>query len=169
MQVEYVAQIVLNATRQCDRNLREKANTTPVFEHVDIVPIHQGVKEYIQNVESNPVDIVGLSTGYPRFDIQIGGGLRNGTITLLGARTGFGKSLFSVNVGVYVASKLQIPVLYLDQGDSSEPFIDYVGTSAANASNSISTWTTGNSIQGFIQIDINGTQYWMPYYDAPTS
>ena len=62
-----------------------------------------------------------------------------------------------------------IPVVKLDQGDASEPFVDYIGTSAADANNSITTWTTGNSIQGFVQVDINGTKYWMPYYDAPTS
>jgi hypothetical protein len=57
----------------------------------------------------------------------------------------------------------------IDQDDSDQPFIDYQGTSAANANNSISTWTTGNAVQGFIRIEINGSTFWMPYYNAPTS
>lgn len=80
----------------------------------DIVSIHDGVNEYIKLVEENPVDIVGISTGYPKLDLQIGGGLRSGSITLVGARTGFGKSLLSVNIGLFASIKLNIPVLYLD-------------------------------------------------------
>lgn len=62
-----------------------------------------------------------------------------------------------------------IPVLYLDQGDVSEPFTNYVGTSAASAANSLSSWTTGNAVQGHIQIDVNGVKRWLRFYDDPTS
>ena len=62
-----------------------------------------------------------------------------------------------------------VPVLALDQADESEGFIDYLGTSAASATGPVSSWTTGNSIQGFVRVEINGAAYWMPYYDAPTS
>ena len=57
----------------------------------------------------------------------------------------------------------------IDQNDADQAFIDFQGTSAASTANNISTWTTGNSIQGFTRQEINGTTYWMPYYDAPTS
>jgi len=59
--------------------------------------------------------------------------------------------------------------LCIKQDDADEPFIKYDGTSAASAANNVSTWTTGNSIQGFVRVDVEGTDYWMPYYDAPTS
>lgn len=62
-----------------------------------------------------------------------------------------------------------VQLLTLDQDDADQAFVDYQGTSAASAANNISTWTTGNSIQGFIRNEINGVVYWMPYYDAPTS
>lgn len=62
-----------------------------------------------------------------------------------------------------------IPVLEVDQDDTDESFINFVGTSAASAGASISSWTTGNSIQGFVRIEINGAEYWLPYYSAPTS
>jgi len=54
-----------------------------------------------------------------------------------------------------------IPVMKLDQGDASEPFIDYIGTSAADANNSISTLTTSGSTTHHIQIDINGVKAWI--------
>jgi len=62
-----------------------------------------------------------------------------------------------------------IPVLALDQADVSEGFTNFLGASAASAVGPISTWTAGNTIQGFVRVEINDTQYWMPYYDAPTS
>ena len=62
-----------------------------------------------------------------------------------------------------------VPVVKLDQADVSEEFIDFISTSAASAVNPISSWTTGNSIQGFVRVSVNGTPVWIPYYDAPTS
>ena len=62
-----------------------------------------------------------------------------------------------------------IPVLALDQADISEEFINYLGASAASVANPVSTWTSGNTIQGFVRVGINNTFYWMPYYDSPTS
>ncbi len=57
----------------------------------------------------------------------------------------------------------------IDQNDIDEAFIDYQGTSAANVDNNITTWTAGNSIQGFTKDEVNGVAVWRPYYDAPTS
>jgi len=62
-----------------------------------------------------------------------------------------------------------IPALLLDQADLSEGFIDYVGTSAANSTGPITTWTMGNTVQGHVAVEINGTRRWIPFYDAPTS
>lgn len=80
----------------------------------DIVSLSSGIDKFLDDVEANPVDIVGISTGYPKLDNQIGGGLRDGAITLIGARTGFGKSLLSINIGLFVSIKMNIPVLYID-------------------------------------------------------
>lgn len=59
--------------------------------------------------------------------------------------------------------------LALQQDDADEPFIHYDGTSAANANNNITTWTTGATLTGYIRVQVEGTDYWMPYYTAPTS
>lgn len=94
--------------------------------------------------------------------------------------TGTAPSYFggNIGVGVYPSARVHIdqssttaaiPVLKLDQADESEGFIDFIGTSAASAVGPISTWTAGNSIQGFVRVEINGSAYWMPFYNAPTS
>jgi len=54
-----------------------------------------------------------------------------------------------------------IPVLKLDQGDVSEPFIDYIGTATADALSSISTLNTSGATTDHIQIDLNGTKAWI--------
>ena len=59
--------------------------------------------------------------------------------------------------------------LVIDQNDEDQAFIDYQGTSEAGTTKNITSYTSGNSIQGFVKVEVNGTSYWMPYYDAPTS
>jgi len=84
----------------------------------------------------------------------------------------FSTNLLKINGYLEVnqaSTSAAVPVAKLTQADVDDSFIDYVGTSAADATKSISTWTAGNSIQGFVKIEINGASYWMPYYDAPTS
>lgn len=70
---------------------------------------------------------------------------------------------------VTVGSADAVECLKLEQLDVSEGFANFVATAAANTTNPITTLTGGNAIQGFVRIEINGTDYWMPYYDAPTS
>jgi len=56
-------------------------------------------------------------------------------------------------------------VLSLSQADIDDTFIDFKGTSAADKTRSISTSTVGNfTYTGMVRVDVNGTQYWMPYY-----
>ena len=66
-----------------------------------------------------------------------------------------------------------IPVLTVDQGDDSEGFFHFIGATAASAANPVSSWTAGNTIQGFVRVGVNGDatapDKWVPYYDAPTS
>jgi len=76
--------------------------------------VGENIDEYVQYLIDNPVDYLGIPTGFNRFDEAIGGGIRRKSICLIGARTGVGKSVISTNVALHVASKLNIPVLYLD-------------------------------------------------------
>lgn len=74
----------------------------------------EGIEEYIQELRDNPIDQVGIPTGFPVYDQSIGGGLRRGTINVIGARPKVGKTLLSDNMGFYIANKLKIPVLNMD-------------------------------------------------------
>jgi hypothetical protein len=59
--------------------------------------------------------------------------------------------------------------LSIQQDDDDVAFIDFVGTSAASAAKSISSWTNGAALNGFVRVEINGTVKWIPYYTAPSS
>jgi len=74
----------------------------------------------------------------------------------------------STTAALEVEQDGNVEVLALDQDYTSAAFIDYQGTSAADATKSISSWTNA-TIAGFVKVEINGTAYWMPYYNAPTS
>ena len=76
--------------------------------------LSNGVDEYIQNLIDNPVESVGISTGYPIFDHCIGGGLVAPEIDVIGARMKTGKSFYADNIGVFVAKTYGIPVMNLD-------------------------------------------------------
>jgi replicative DNA helicase len=60
-----------------------------------------------------PKDLVGLPTGFQAYDHAIGGGLRGGTVNVVGARPKGGKSFFCLNIAHNLAS-YGVPVLYLD-------------------------------------------------------
>ena len=61
-----------------------------------------------------------------------------------------------------------VPVATLEQDDTDEPFIDFVGTEAATTSATISTLTTSGAVQKHIQIDANGTKYWIALLADPS-
>jgi len=79
-----------------------------------------GLDAYIKHISDNPVENVGISSGYPMYDLAIGGGFRKKTVNMIGARAKVGKTLFADNVALHVAGKLGIPVLNLDTEMSKE-------------------------------------------------
>jgi hypothetical protein len=78
------------------------------------------------------------------------------------------------------SSTYATPVLTVEQSDQDETFIDFVGTSAADQTKSISTVNGDGAVDGpknksasagwtyvgMVRVDVNGVQKWMPYYDA---
>ena len=54
--------------------------------------------------------------------------------------------------------------LSLDQDDTDQEFIKFDGTSNSDQSSSITTDTSVGSITGHIRVNINGTDYWIPFY-----
>jgi hypothetical protein len=82
-----------------------------------------GLTEYVQFLQENKIDQVGISTGFPVYDQAIGGGLRKGTINMIAARPKIGKSLMVDNMGYHIANKLKIPVLNMDTEMTKEDHI----------------------------------------------
>lgn len=72
-----------------------------------------GLIKYIDERRDNPVEMSGISTGFPILDLQIDG-LVPGTLHIISARKKMGKSTFLSNVAAHVAYRSGIPVLYVD-------------------------------------------------------
>lgn len=70
--------------------------------------------ERLDFLTENPVDQIGISTGYSKYDFAIGGGLRRGTVNVIGARPKTGKTLLADNIGSHIAGNIGLPVLNLD-------------------------------------------------------
>lgn len=91
----------------------------------DAAPSSMGtdIDSYLDYLQTNRVDQIGISTGFPAYDQAIGGGLRKGTVNVIAARPKVGKTLLSDNIGYYIASKLQIPVLNMDTEMTKEDHV----------------------------------------------
>tara|TARA_Y100000004_G_scaffold60376_1_gene67421 strand:+ start:5795 stop:7282 length:1488 start_codon:yes stop_codon:yes gene_type:complete len=85
-------------------------------DQIDAKPelVGDDIMEYIQYLRDNPTEMIGISSGFTRFDKAIGGGFRRGSVDLIAARPKTGKSMFADAVTLHVAGKLGIPVLLLD-------------------------------------------------------
>jgi hypothetical protein len=60
-----------------------------------------------------------------------------------------------------------LQAITIDQGASSS-FLDFVGNADATTTDPVSTNTTAGALQGFLQIEVNGTKYWLPFYADPS-
>ena len=54
--------------------------------------------------------------------------------------------------------------LSLDQDDTDQEFIKFDGTTASDQSSSLTTDTSVGSLTGHIRVNVNGTDFWIPYY-----
>lgn len=68
----------------------------------------------IQYLIDNPIEMAGIPTPWKRLNAAIGGGIRNGGVSLFAARPGEGKSTLAKETGIHVAGNIKIPVLMLD-------------------------------------------------------
>lgn len=102
------------------------------------------IDEYLENIEANPVDIVGISSGMPYYDQAIGGGFRRKTVSLIGARSKVGKSMVCANVGMHVSKILGIPVLYLDTEMTKH---DHINRLLPNIAHTTGTSVTINDLE----------------------
>lgn len=75
--------------------------------------IVDGMRELINSLRDRPVSQPGISTGFRFWDSAIGGGLRGGTVNMIGARAKGFKSGLALNMSKNIALS-GLPVLYLD-------------------------------------------------------
>lgn len=69
--------------------------------------------ELLQDAKSVPAPgKAAIPTGLPTLDEAIGGGLRPGTLNILGARTGYGKTTLATDL-FHSATEKQVPALYV--------------------------------------------------------
>ena len=78
------------------------------------------IDDYLTYLSENISDTVGIPTGFDRYDMSIGGGLRRKCVDLIAARPKIGKSMFGDAVALNVSSNLNIPVLMWDTEMSKE-------------------------------------------------
>lgn len=129
----HIARLITSELHSCIANVQETTGDEPLSHLLGMVEnpvinltsaincadsrgaelIFSDGREYLNYLKNNVRDSVGLSTGFPIFDRWIGGGIRPGGVSFIGARIKTGKSVLSANVGKFVA-KAGIPVLYLD-------------------------------------------------------
>ncbi len=79
----------------------------------DPTPIIEGISELVDQLKDNPVAQPGIATGFKFFDSVIGGGLRGGTVNMIGARAKGFKSGLALNMARNIAMS-GLPVLYMD-------------------------------------------------------
>lgn len=84
--------------------------------------IGEGIDEYLEYLFDNPRECVGISTGFPQFDECIGGGLRRGSVNIIGARPKIGKTTLGINVSLHITGGLDIPVFYFDMEMDKQDF-----------------------------------------------
>ena len=85
--------------------------------------VGNGLDTYIDYLQQNKIDQIGISTGFPAYDQAIGGGLRKGTVNIIAARPKTGKTLLADNMGFHISNKLKIPVLNMDTEMTKEDHI----------------------------------------------
>jgi replicative DNA helicase len=113
----------------------------------------ENIEEYIEFLLENQCDQIGLSTGFPRYDAVIGGGLRRKCVDMVAARPGVGKSVWGDNVALHNARK-GIPVLMLDTEMSKEDHLNRILSNISGVPiNEISTGQFVNDEEKYMAVN----------------
>ena len=88
------------------------------------VSVSSIIDDYVNNIKDNPIDQIGVPTGFHVYDNAIGGGLRKGSVSIIAARPKTGKTLLADNIGLHIAKNVKLPVLNMDTEMSTEDHIN---------------------------------------------
>lgn len=113
------------------------------------------------------------ATDTGQLKIHFAGGSNTPIITgdMVAGKLGVNTEISNIGATLHVETDSGdgIPCLELQQDSVAEPFIELDATSAASTVNPLTSYTSGATIQGHFRISVNGTDRWVPFYDAPTS
>ena len=107
------------------------------------------VEDYVTYLEENPANMLGLSSGFLRYDTAIGGGFRRKCVDLIAARPKVGKSMMADNVAINIAANLDVPVLLLDTEMSKEDHLNRIVSNISKVP--INTISTGRFSKSAIE------------------
>lgn len=135
----HITRMLREQLSEADANLQDIKGTEPISQILGLVekPIFDfsscltnndnieaslaadGMGEWLDYIESHPCDIIGISSGYPLFDMAIGGGFRRKSVSLVGARIKKGKTHLANNIAENTSSgefnnNIPVPTLVLD-------------------------------------------------------
>lgn len=88
------------------------------------VSVSSIIDNHINNIKENPIDQIGVPTGFHVYDNAIGGGLRKGSVSIIAARPKLGKTTLADNIGLHIAKNVKLPVLNMDTEMSTEDHIN---------------------------------------------
>lgn len=93
-----------------------------LYENSDVQPenIFDFMEELVEERGNNPVEEFGFSGPHPVLQDIYGSLLRPGNITVIVARSGSGKTTFTLDFTTKVSEKYSIPVLHFDNGEMSK-------------------------------------------------
>ena len=129
---------------------------------------------------SKKVTIANLFLNVPTNGLEVG----STQLVVLGDKVGIGLAAPAAKLDVgQIDNAGAIPCLELDQDDVDDVFINFVGTTAADQTKSIST-VNGDGVVtgpknfaaaagweyiGMVKVEVNGAPFWMPYYQPDTA
>lgn len=112
--------------------------------------VGKDLRERIKHRINNPVDQLGIPTGFYIYDKTIGGGLMDGTVNVIAGRPKSGKSMIAKQIGSNIAIK-KIPVLNMD---TEMLKVDHENRIVASLSNvPINEIKTGEFAQDKLKLD----------------
>lgn len=127
--------------------------------------LHSNPNLYVYSSDSTQAnDFIRIEHDQDDANIVVG----QGELNLRADRFAFASTAIApaAKVHAQTGSTDAIAVLRLNQQDIDEQFVDYVGTSSADGTKSINTDSFSNySFVGMVRINVNGTDYWTPYYN----
>ena len=109
----------LKIIENADQIYNEKIN---MFEVGSDVPenIYAQMENFIEDRGNNPIDEFGMMGPHEKINEIYGSLLRPGSITVIVARSGVGKTQYCMHYATQVSAKYDVPVLHFDNGEMSK-------------------------------------------------